>query len=225
VLALCNSHADPRQVRIERLASRVDALTAADAARLPSFREWFPDEVLSPGQMVSLTTVTLLGCRIANARDVYANQADQAACSQMLRHLQALATLVSDQGGCVIKTMNDGLNCVFPNVTSAVKAAIQMVQTSRDWGLELRQAVHQGAAVVATINERLDYFGQTPQVLDELLSQALSNEVLLTDHCWNEIGLMESFSSDWKVSVGNALSGWPNWNIVHAQMNVHQQPT
>ncbi len=41
VMAFLNPHGTPKQVRIERLASRSDALTAADAARIPAFREWF----------------------------------------------------------------------------------------------------------------------------------------------------------------------------------------
>ena len=216
VLALFNSHADPRQVRIERLASRVDALTAADAARLSSFREWFPEEVLSPGQLVSLTTVTLFACQIMNARELYAMQSDQNACSQMLRHLQSMATIVSEHSGCVIKTMNDGLNCVFPSVSNAVAAATQLSASAAEWNLAIRQAIHQGPAVVATINDRLDYYGQTPQMLDDLLRSTAEGELWLTDHCWNESGLDELFTKDWTVEMGAPITGWPRWSIVRA---------
>ena len=193
-VSLLNSNSDPRQIRIERLASRADALTAADAARLPSFREWFPDEVLSPGQMLSLTTVTLMGCQIANAREMYASMPDQAACAQMLKHMHAMASIVSNHSGCVVKTMNDGLNTVFPSVSNAVNAACQIAKESAAWGVAIKQAIHQGSAIVATINDRLDYFGQTPQLLQSLLEEAEPNELWMSDTCWRDNQLSEKFS-------------------------------
>jgi eukaryotic-like serine/threonine-protein kinase len=200
-LSLLNSLSDPRQIRIERLASRADALTAADAARLPSFREWFPDEVLSPGQMLSLTTVTLLGCQIDQAGKIYDAMADQLACSQILKHLHAMAKIVTAHSGCIVKTKNDGLNTVFPNVLNALRAACEMAEASLQWGVAIRQAMHQGSAIVATINDRLDYFGQTPQTLEALLDEAGPNELWMSEPCWNESNLSERMGDGDKMEM------------------------
>ena len=216
VLSLLNSLADPRQVRIERLASRADALTAADAARLPAFRDWFPDEVLSPGQMVSLTTVTLLGCKIANTIQLYASLSDQAACSQILKHLQNMARIITSNNGCVIKTMNDGLNTVFPSTSSAIEAATQIAEQSQFWGVAIRQAIHQGSAIVATINDRLDYFGETPQFQEEILQSSLPNELWMSDQSWSESNVASTLEKDWKVQMELPIPNWPKWNIVRA---------
>ena len=216
VLSFLNAHSDPRQIRIERLASRADALTAADAARLPAFRDWFPDEVLSPGQMVSLTTVTLLGCQISNAVQLYAALSDQAACSQILRHLQSMASIVANNSGCVIKTMNDGLNTVFPSTTNAIAAATQIAKSSLDWGVEIKQAIHQGSAIVATINDRLDYFGETPQYLEELLRRSLPNELWMSDQSWNDSNISSTLQQYWSVEMVPSLTSWPKWNVVRA---------
>ena len=216
VLSFMNSHPDPRQIRIERLASRVDALTAADAARLPAFRDWFPDEVLSPGQMVSLTTVTLLGCQIANAVQLYASLSDQAACSQILKHLQSMASIVSSHNGCVIKTMNDGLNTVFPNTRTAIDAATQIAKSSLEWNVSIKQAIHQGSAIVATINDRLDYFGETPQFLEELLNRSVPNELWMSDQSWNDSNVSTTLEQFWTVQMEPPLSSWPKWNVVRA---------
>ncbi len=216
VLSFLNRLADPRQIRIERLASRADALTAADAAQLPAFREWFPDEVLSPGQMVSLTTVTLLGCQIANAVQLYASLSDQAACSQILRHLQNMARIVASNSGCVIKTMNDGVNTVFPSTTNAIAAATQIAKSSSEWGVTIKQAIHQGSAIVATINDRLDYFGETPQFLEELLQRSLPNELWMSDQSWNDSSISSALHQYWAVEMEPPLTGWPKWNVVRA---------
>jgi len=215
VLSFLNTHSDPRQIRIERLASRADSLTAADAARLPAFREWFPDEVLSPGQMVSLTTVTLLGCQIANAVQLYASLSDQAACSQILRHLQSMAAIVANNSGCVIKSMNDRVNTVFPSTTNAIAAATQIAKSSVEWGVSIKQAIHQGSAIVATINDRLDYFGETSQFLEELLQRSLPNELWMSDQSWNDSNISSALN-EWTVEMAPPLGGWPKWNVVRA---------
>ncbi len=217
VLSFLNSHSDPRQIRIERLASRADALTAADAARLPVFREWFPDEVLSPGQMVSLTTVTLLGCKIANAVQLYASLSDQAACSQILRHLQNIASIVASNNGCVIKTMNDGLNTVFPSTSNAIAAATQIAKSSLEWNGSIKQAIHQGSAIVATINDRLDYFGETPQFLEELLQRSLPTELWMSDQSWNDSNVSSTLQQFWEVQMEPPLANWPKWSIMRAK--------
>ncbi|MEQ1828207.1 MAG: DUF5939 domain-containing protein, partial [Pirellula sp.] len=214
VFCFLNNHVAPRQIRIERLASRADALTAAEAARIPAFREWFPDEVLSPGQMLSLTTVTLMNCQIANVGELYAAQSDQAACSQLLRHLQAIAAIVNQHAGCVIKSMNDGLNTVFPSVARALQAAKEISEASVDWSVRIVSAIHQGSAIVATINDRLDYFGHTPQFVDDLLRRSIAGEICVSDESWNESGLNELFGRNWTVEMRTPLTGWPKWHIV-----------
>src|SRR5262249_16127235 len=52
LLELINDHSQELLLRVERLAPRGDALTAARASALALFREIFPTEVLSPGQLV-----------------------------------------------------------------------------------------------------------------------------------------------------------------------------
>src|SRR5262249_14818699 len=60
VLVLYNGHDRELVVRVERTAPRRGALTAARAAAMALFRELFPGEVLAPGQLATVSTVTLL---------------------------------------------------------------------------------------------------------------------------------------------------------------------
>lgn len=217
VITLLNSQSDPRQVRIERLASRVDALTAADAARLPSFRDWFPDEVLSPGQMISLTNVTLLGCVISDAGKLYNTLNDQAACSLVLKHLLAIAGVVVQHSGCVIKSMNDGLHSVFPSIQNAVAAATQIVYESAAWNIKIQQAIHQGPAIVATINDRLDYFGETPQIMLTMLRHAGPSELWMTSICWSEASAVAALSQSWTTEMQSSQPELAKWNVVQCR--------
>ena len=60
VLTLRNGRSHELVVRVERATARDDALTAAQATALPAFRDLFPHELLSPGQLARAATVTLL---------------------------------------------------------------------------------------------------------------------------------------------------------------------
>ena len=166
--------------------------------------------------MVSITTVTLLGCQIASARELYAALSDQAASSYILKHLQSMASIVASHNGCIIKTMNDGLNTVFPNASLAIAAATEIANSSVKWDVTIRQAIHQGSAIVATINDRLDYFGETPQYLDELLRSSLPNELWISDRSWNDSNIVSEVERDWSVQMEPPMPNWPNWNIVRA---------
>ena len=166
--------------------------------------------------MVSLTTVTLLGCQIANAVQLYATLSDQAACSQILRHLQKMANIIATNQGCVIKSMNDGLKTVFPSTSNAIAAATQIAKSSVEWNISIKQAIHQGSAIVATINERLDYFGETPQFLDELLQRTAASELWMSDQSWSDSNVSSALQQFWAVQMEPALESWPKWNIVRA---------
>ena len=46
--------------------------------------------------------------------------------------------------------------------------------------LKLKAAQHRGLAYVVTMNERLDYFGQTPLVANQMLASARGNELVVS---------------------------------------------
>ncbi|MCA9541441.1 MAG: protein kinase, partial [Myxococcales bacterium] len=77
-------------LRIERLAERGDALTAAHAVTLPVFRALFPHERLAPGSLVSVAHVTLLRTEVAAADALYADDGPRAF-ARLHAHLEAIA--------------------------------------------------------------------------------------------------------------------------------------
>ena len=60
VMVLSNGYDRELLVRVERTASRSNALTAARAASSALFRELFPGELLAPGQLATVSMVTFL---------------------------------------------------------------------------------------------------------------------------------------------------------------------
>src|SRR5262249_11365894 len=87
-------------------------------------------------------------------------------------HFRALDDLVRREGGSLIKTVWEGACFVFTEPVAAVRAALAMRGLDEP---QLRIAVHRGSAIVATINDHLDYFGSTVTATARLLAASAAD--------------------------------------------------
>jgi class 3 adenylate cyclase len=184
LLALTNDHSEELVVRIERTVARDDALTAARASALALFRELFPGEVLSPGQLVSVATVTLLVTGLEDAAALYRELGDARAFAVIHEHFRLLDERIRQEGGALVKTVGEGLVAAFNEPVAAVRAALDLQAVLRrgekTQGLRLRVGVHRGAAMAATLNGHLDYFGSTANLAALLPGLVSGGELALT---------------------------------------------
>jgi serine/threonine protein kinase/class 3 adenylate cyclase len=184
VLTLANGHDREVLVRVERVAPREDALTAARASSLALFRELFPGEVLSPGQLISLDTVTLLVTDLDHAGDLYGELGDAQAFAIVLEQFRLIDARVRLEGGALVKTVHEGTVSAFTDPAAAVRAALglpgALAEGSQTKGLALRVGVHRGAAMVATLNDHLDYFGTTVSIASDLPRLARGGGIVLS---------------------------------------------
>src|SRR5690606_37789546 len=80
-------------------------------------------------------------------------------------HFRILDDAIRRENGAMVKTLGQGLLAVFGDPASAVRVALGLQErlrqspTTKD--LLLKVAVHNGTAMAATLNDRLDYFGGT----------------------------------------------------------------
>ena len=174
-------------VRVERTASRNDALTAARAAALPLFRELFPGEVLAPGRLATISSVTLLSTSLdpGRADSLYHELGDAQAFGAIHQHLEQLGDAVRAGGGAVVKTLGEGVLASFSQVTAAVETALGLPgRLDRGGPLAsagLRVGIHKGPALAATLNDQLDYFGTTARDAVAILAEAHDGELILTE--------------------------------------------
>jgi eukaryotic-like serine/threonine-protein kinase len=180
VIHLCNDSAVDQQIRIERTAGRHDALSAARASTMAVFRELFPGEVLSADQIVSVAHLTVMRVHILATQQLYDLLGDGSAFKKIRTALQAIILMVKEHAGAVVKTIGEGVLASFPDTTSAVHCAIELLRQFAEQELPITIAVHQGAAMVATLEDRLDYFGRTLQTLELLLRTAPAHSVQIT---------------------------------------------
>jgi class 3 adenylate cyclase len=186
VLVLDNGHKRELVIRVERTASTGDALTAARAASMALFRELFPREVLAPGQLASVSTVTLLVTALdpSQADALYQDLGDARAFAVIHEHFQRLDDAIRQGGGAIVKTQGEGVIASFNDVTVAVRTALELpvhlARSQATRSLHLRAGVHRGPTLAATLNDHLDYFGTTARQAVGTLNLARRGDLVLT---------------------------------------------
>jgi class 3 adenylate cyclase len=161
-------------IRVENASERSDAFTAADAAAHPLFRELFPNELLSPAQLIGVSKVALLFAESGEASSRFEadDRESYVGLSELLARVREAAEL---EGGALVKLHGDAVLAVFTASGAAVRAALRLMRA------ETRASVHAGPAMVATIQERLDYFGRTVQVGAAMAQLSGPGELLVSE--------------------------------------------
>jgi class 3 adenylate cyclase len=143
-------------VRLERAAGRSEAFTASHAASHPLFRELFPSEVLSPDHLVGVSHIAVVLAETGDPGRLYREGRDGRVFRQLVELREQVEHQAAVEGGTLVKLMGDGVLAVFTDNHAALKAALAVHRQSR----QARIVAHAGAAMMTTIDGRLDYFGR-----------------------------------------------------------------
>jgi eukaryotic-like serine/threonine-protein kinase len=185
ILVLWNNLDCDTIVRVERVATREEILTAARASALPAFRQLFPHELLSPGQLATASAVTLVYVGLDSPEEWLEAVGE----AEGFQHIQDAVRRIEDRvtasGGTVIKTVNEAVVAAFDRAADAVMVAHELVETilpdDSQPHTRWKASVHRGFARVATVNNRLDYFGRTAKLAAKLYEFAAPDTVLMSD--------------------------------------------
>jgi len=97
-----------------------------------------------------------------------------------------------------VKTIGDAVMASYPDAASAVAAALDMRlaaerfnRSQPDRPVALKIGIHHGAAIAVTLNEELDYFGQTVNVASRVQETADAQEICLTGEVWGYPGVQD----------------------------------
>ncbi|MET0387943.1 MAG: protein kinase [Polyangiales bacterium] len=195
-LELANRLAREIVVRIERSAPRSDALTAARAACLASFRELFPGEVMAPGRLAAVGRTAFLVAQVRDQRALLRAHGDARTFERVAPHLAQLSEHVAAEGGALVKTTSGTSLCAFDSPVAAVRAALAVwLGRQNDATLDVRLLVHQGSAVTATVDGRLDYFGETVEAALELVNGAPAAQILLTRAAAEDVRVIDEVTA------------------------------
>jgi class 3 adenylate cyclase len=107
---------------------------------------------------------------------------------QVQRLFERLLDVTVRHQGAVTKTIGDAVMAAFATPLDAVRAAIEMRAAVEDLNHDrpqrdfiLKIGMHKGAAIAVTLNDRLDYFGQTVNIAARVQNLAGGDEICVTE--------------------------------------------
>ena len=153
-----------------------------------TFRTLFSSEVIRGNDGISVRDITILFTDLKGSTALYERIGDLKAFSLVQQHFDKLSGAVVRNNGAFVKTIGDAVMASFLTPLDAVRAARDMLKeiarfnqglASRD--LLLKIGMHAGPCIAVTLNERLDYFGQSVNIAARVQGLAGAEEVYVTD--------------------------------------------
>ncbi len=164
------------------LAKRKPYLTAKRLLTNQIFRDIYRTDTLDVDQGLKLTSLTFLFTDLKGSTELYDRVGDIAAYELVRAHFRALNEIVAAEAGAVVKTIGDAVMATFPTPDRALAAALRMresVRVIKD-DLLIKIGIHEGPCLAVTLNDRLDYFGQTVNIAARVQGLADSQAILVT---------------------------------------------
>lgn len=163
-----------------------------------TFRELFPSETIRNASGLGVRRVALLFTDLKGSTELYDRLGDLRAFNLVEQHFERLGRVVRAHGGTVVKTIGDAVMASFPEPAAAVAAAIEMLRVIEAFNDEhgardvvLKVGVHAGASIAVTLNERLDWFGQTVNIAARVQGLADAGEIYITDEAHDAPGVAD----------------------------------
>jgi len=164
------------------LGTRRPFLTAKRLLSNQTFRDIYRTDTLDVDQGLKVTSLTFLFTDLKGSTALYDRVGDIVAYDLVREHFRILQDIVSSEGGAVVKTIGDAVMATFPTPDRAVSAALRMrdsVQKLKN-DLLIKIGIHEGPCLAVTLNDRLDYFGQTVNIAARVQSLADSRAIFAT---------------------------------------------
>ena len=174
------------------------ALSGKRLLMTQTFRDFFRSEVISATEGIAVLDVTLVFTDLKGSTALYERIGDLNAYIQVQRHFQHLLDATVRHNGAVTKTIGDAVMAAFVTSADAVQAALEMREAvdqlnrdrpRRDFILKI--GVHRGASIAVTLNERLDYFGQTVNIAARVQNLADGDEICITEEVYGAPAVAE----------------------------------
>jgi class 3 adenylate cyclase len=164
------------------LGTRKPFLTAKRLLTNQVFRDIYRTDALDVDQGLKLTSLTFLFTDLKGSTALYDRVGDLVAYDLVREHFRVLNDIVVAEAGAVVKTIGDAVMATFPTPDRALAAALRMRQSVaaiKD-DLLIKIGIHEGPCLAVTLNDRLDYFGQTVNIAARVQSLADSQAVVAT---------------------------------------------
>jgi len=161
-----------------------------------TFRRLFRSERVDEREGLGIRQVTLLFTDLKGSTAMYERLGDLNAYALVREHFALLGATVQEHSGAIVKTIGDAVMAVFSRPTDAVSAALHMLGEIERYNSEhgdpsiiLKIGAHCGPSIAVTLNENLDYFGQTVNVAARVQALADAGEICLSEALYSAPGV------------------------------------
>ena len=164
------------------LGKRRPFLTAKRLLTNQTFRDIYRTDTLDVDQGLKITSLTFLFTDLKGSTALYDRVGDIVAYDLVREHFRILHEIVASEAGAVVKTIGDAVMATFSTPDRALAAALRMrdsVQGLKN-DLLVKIGIHEGPCLAVTLNDRLDYFGQTVNIAARVQSLADSRAIFAT---------------------------------------------
>jgi class 3 adenylate cyclase len=170
------------------LGRRKKFLTARSLLTSQTFRDLFRADMLEIDQRLKITSMTFVFTDLKASTELYERVGDLTAYDLVQAHFGVLNEVVARESGAVVKTIGDAVMASFPTPDRGIAAVLRMreamnaLNASRDSeDLLLKIGIHEGPCLAVTLNDRLDYFGQTVNIASRVQGLAMSRSIFATE--------------------------------------------
>ncbi|MFO7847313.1 MAG: adenylate/guanylate cyclase domain-containing protein [Balneolaceae bacterium] len=185
-------------------------VSASEVTSQQLFREFFPGEYLRPSQKMKCENLTVLFTDLTDSSAIYSDSGDEEAIKQVMDHFEVLRKIFREERGSIVKTIGDAVMAVFRDPAAAVKAfrkAQKLFNDSEEsrFQARLKGGLHIGNCYAVTLNNRIDYFGNTVNYAARLVEKAGSDELVISSKALEHPDLQEFLSEEHVFSEINRL--------------------
>jgi class 3 adenylate cyclase/predicted RNA-binding Zn-ribbon protein involved in translation (DUF1610 family) len=163
-----------------------------------TFRTLFRSETISADESIGVRDITFLFTDLKGSTALYDHIGDPKAYSLVRQHFEALGTVINRYEGATVKTIGDAVMATFLTPIDAVQAALEMLRDIDAFNhsisdkLILKIGIHTGHSIVVTLNDRLDYFGQTVNIASRVQGLADAGEICISEDVYMSPDVQEA---------------------------------
>ena len=179
-----------------------------------TFRRLFRSERVDEREGLGIRQVTLMFTDLKGSTAMYERLGDLNAYALVREHFALLGAAVQQHSGAIVKTIGDAVMAVFSRPTDAVSAALDILREIQRYNSEhgdpsiiLKIGAHCGPSIAVTLNENLDYFGQTVNVAARVQSLADAGEICISEALHSAPGASQLLTGQTIVEFDAPLRG------------------
>jgi len=179
-----------------------------------TFRHLFRSQRVNEKEGLGIRQVTFLFTDLKGSTAMYERLGDLNAYSLVQQHFALLNAAAERHSGAIVKTIGDAVMAVFSRPTDAIAAALTILAEIDRFNREhdapaiiLKIGAHCGPSIAVTLNDNLDYFGQTVNVAARVQSLADAGEVCVSEALYSAPGVRELLAGHTVVAFDAPIRG------------------